>query len=426
MSFTNKYTLLFFACLFPAFAFANNRINAQVRDTTATLIIADPLQSNMVVQQDKPFKVWGHAPTGKTVTIKASWLAGAVTVTADNANRFLGIITVPAVKKSDYTKQTITITCGTDKAILNNLLIGDVWFCSGQSNMQFAMSGLEDADKKIDSVNNPAIRLLLVKFSWHAVPVDTIPGKWAECSPKSVRDFSAVAYYFADELQKTLDIPVGVIYSGIGGSKTQAYVAQDVLAADSVLNAKYLQPFYKTDTYKQNRVEKFDFGTTSYPYLIYNGMIYPFFNLSIKGILWYQGESNREQRDEYVRLNYTLINSWRKNFAQGDLPFYYVQVAPHAYQKLDSTLNDYAFFREEQEKISQLANTAMVITMDVGNKDNIHPKNKKPVGLRLAYTALNRTYGMLDVDYRGPHYDFTTFVKRGAIVYFQPGTTTGG
>ncbi|AMR30626.1 hypothetical protein A0256_03900 [Mucilaginibacter sp. PAMC 26640] len=422
-----KFKLLLLFVTLPVFVFAKYPTQSTIsRDTTAGLIITDALQNSMVVQQNKPFKVWGHAPAGKVVTIKASWLNEPVTVMADSAKNFLGIINVPAAKKGDYTKQRLTVISGPNKVVLQNLLIGDVWFCSGQSNMQFPMRDLVDGAKKIDSVNNPYIRLLSVNFNWKSVTVDTIAGRWAECNPKTLKDFSAVGYYFANEIQARLDIPIGVIYSGIGGSVTQAYVARDVLEADSVLKAKYLEPFYKTDAYKNNQLNGFSWSTTSYPYLIYNAMIYPFFNLSIKGILWYQGESNREQRDEYVKLNYTLIESWRKSFAQGSLPFYYVQVAPHAYGKLDSTLNDCAFFREAQEKIAKRSNTAMVVTMDIGDKDDIHPKNKKPVGLRLAYTALNRTYDMQDVAYLGPHYHHAIFTRHQAIIYFGEGTMAGG
>lgn len=155
-------------------------------------------------------------------------------------------------------------------------------------------------------------------------------------------------------------------------------------------------------------------------------MIYPFFNLSIKGILWYQGESNRFERDDYLKLNYTMITTWRKNFAQGDLPFYYAQVAPFAYKRLDSTLTDYAFFRETQEKISKLSNTAMVVTMDVGDPNEIHPKNKKAVALRFARVALNRTYNMLDVNYKGPDFDYAEYSKHKAVVHFEPGSVTTG
>ncbi|GAB3931369.1 sialate O-acetylesterase [Mucilaginibacter myungsuensis] len=419
-----RYIVILLILLFPGLLSA--QIRANVVDTASALIVADPLQSNMVIQQNKPFKVWGHAPAGKIVTVKASWLTVPVSVQADRANKFMAIINVPAIQKGNYTKHSIGVTYDSKNVILDNLLIGDVWFCSGQSNMQFAVREIADPQKHIDSAVHPNIRLLNVRFTWKIKPTDTIPGKWLECSPQNVRDFSAVGYYFAREIQRKLDIPIGVIYSGIGGSVTQAYLAQDVMAADPLLKAKYLDPFYQTDAYKKSDLEKFTFGTTSYPYLIYNGMIYPFFNLSVKGILWYQGESNREQRDEYVKLNQTMIESWRKGFGQGSLPFYYVQVAPHAYGKMDTTLNDYAFFREQQERIATLNNTAMVTTMDVGDKDDIHPKNKKPIGLRLAYTALNQTYAQLDIAYRGPQYSHAVYGKQKATVYFEPGTTDKG
>ncbi|RYY30181.1 MAG: sialate O-acetylesterase [Sphingobacteriaceae bacterium] len=416
-----KITVLILLSLLPVAVFAG-----RVNDTVTTLTVAQPLQSNMVVQQNKPFKVWGHLQAGKKITIKADWLTDAIMVTADKSNNFTGIITVPAIQKGDFSKHAITVESGPEKVTLNNLLIGDVWFCSGQSNMAFAVRELADPDKEMAAAHYPNIRLLGVKFNFKTEPTENITGNWTECSPASVKDFSAIGYFYAVELQKQLSIPIGVIYSGVGGSVAQAYVARDVLAKDSLLNEAYLLPFYKKDSYKKNTLNSFDWGTTSYPYLIYNAMIYPFFNLSIKGFLWYQGESNREQRDSYVKLNYTLIESWRKNFAQGNLPFYYVQVAPYSYDKMDAALNDYAFFREEQEKISKLGNTAMAVTMDVGEPKNIHPKDKKPVAERLARIALNRTYNRLNVDYKGPHFDYAEFSKNKAVVHFEPESVTRG
>lgn len=152
----------------------------------------------------------------------------------------------------------------------------------------------------------------------------------------------------------------------------------------------------------------------------------PFTNLSIKGFTWYQGESNRMERESYTRLTQTMIESWRKNFGQGDLPFYYVQVAPFWYDKADSTLADYAFFREAQEKISELNNTEMVLTMDVGEARDLHPKNKKPIGVRFAKTALNRDYGMLDISYLAPSYECVVFDKKKATIHFKPETVKSG
>ncbi|WP_164849914.1 sialate O-acetylesterase [Mucilaginibacter limnophilus] len=380
----------------------------------------------MVIQQNKPFKIWGHIKAGETVIIKADWQENGVTVKSDASNKFLALINVPAIKRGDYTKHNIKITAGKEEIVLANLLIGDVWFCSGQSNMQFAMREVEGAQTAMKAADKPNIRVLGVKFSWHDKPSETFEGKWQECSPESVREFSAIGYFYAAELQNKLDIPIGVIYSGVGGSVAQAYVAEDVLAADSLLKETYLTPFHKGDAYTKSDLNKFTFGTTSYPYLIYNGMIYPFQNLSIKGFLWYQGESNRSERESYVRLTSTLITSWRERFAQGDLPFYYVQVAPYAYQKMDSTLNDYAFFREKQEQLSRVSNTAMVVTMDVGDPNDIHPKNKQPIALRLARVALNLTYNQLNVIYKGPHFNYAVYNKNKVVIHFEPGTVTGG
>ncbi len=155
-------------------------------------------------------------------------------------------------------------------------------------------------------------------------------------------------------------------------------------------------------------------------------MIYPFRHLSIRGFCWYQGESNRMERESYTLLTQSLIRSWRRAFGQGDLPFYYVQVAPFFYDQPDSTLADYAFFREAQEKIATLPNTGMVITMDVGESRNLHPINKKPVGERLAAVALNREYGADSVVYRGPQYRWLEIRGREAIVHFETGTVAGG
>lgn len=408
-------------CAAPFFVFATEN-----QDTITRLSVTSPLQSNMVVQQNKAFKVWGHMQAGKTVSVKADWLSNAVVVVADKSNNYMAIIDVPAIQKGDFTKHQLTVASQDQQIVLSNLLIGDVWFCSGQSNMAFAVRELADPEKVMAAANYPNIRLLGVKFNFRTEPIENITGSWAECSAASVKDFSAIGYFYAVELQKQLNIPIGVIYSGVGGSVTQAYVAQDILEKDPVLNEAYLQPFYKKDSYIKNTLNKFDWGTTSYPYLIYNAMIYPFFNLSVKGFLWYQGESNREQRDKYLRLNYSLIESWRKNFGQGNLPFYYVQVAPYSYDKMDATLNDYAFFREEQEKISRLSNTAMAVTMDIGDPKNIHPKNKQPVADRLARIAFNRSYNMLDIAYQGPHFDYAEFSKNRAVVHFEPASVAGG
>ncbi|MCW3092488.1 MAG: Sialate O-acetylesterase [Ferruginibacter sp.] len=390
------------------------------------LQFADVLQSNMVLQQNKPFKVWGRAVAGQSVKIKADWMNNEVIVRAENDSSFVGIIVMPVAKENDFTKHELSIESNGEKVILNNLLIGDVWFCSGQSNMQFSMKEIKDSAIEVPAANYPNIRLFSAALNFSASPINNINGKCVECSPKTVLNFSAVGYSFGKELYNNLRIPIGLIFSGIGASSAQAYVPQDVLAADTMLNRVYLQPYLNSDKSKEKIDGGFSFEKVTRPFLLYNAIIHPFINLSVKGFCWYQGESNRNERESYTRLTQALIKSWRQNFAQDNLPFYYVQVAPFYYNKEDPVLADYAFFREAQENIATLNNTAMVLTMDVGESKNLHPKNKKPVGVRLAKTALNRTYGKLDVLYQGPQYDYMEIQKKKIVIHFSKQSVAGG
>lgn len=402
------------------------------------LSLASPLQSNMVIQQDKPFTVWGRAAPGDAVRINADWLPGSVTVHADDSGSFSAIINVPAVNRGDFHEHSLTVACGSELVTLSHVLIGEVWFCSGQSNMQFSMSTVLDSTADIAAANYPSMRLFNAGLNFSDHPLEAINGAWVPCSPKTVRGFSAVGYYFGRRLQQALDVPVGVIFSGIGASAAQAYLPRDVLAADTLLDHRYLEPYLQGPHGHEAVDGGFSFEKVTRPFLLYNAMIHPFRHLSIRGFCWYQGESNRMERASYTWLMQTMIRAWRRAFGQGDLPFYYVQVAPYFYDQPDSTLADYAFFREAQEKIATVPNTGMVITMDVGESRNLHPINKKPVGERLAATALNREYGFADTVYRGPQYGWFEVGGHGAVdahdavgahdavIHFEPGTVSGG
>ena len=389
------------------------------------LKFADPLTDNMVVQQNQAFTVWGSAAPDQEVSINADWTS-KITVEADKNGGFKGIIPVPAIKSGDFTTHVLSISDGKDTQELSNILIGDLWICSGQSNMQFAMKEVVNAEKEIAKVNEPNIRLFNTGLNFSNEPIQNVSGQWEEASPKTVKDFSAVGYYFGKSLSDSLNIPIGLLFTGIGASAAQAYVPQEVLANDAVLDSVYLQPYLQSEKSKEKIDGGFSFEKVTRPFLLYNALIYPFTNLSVKGITWYQGESNRNERGEYTHLMYKMIESWRKAFGQGNLPFYYVQVAPFFYHLLHPTHPDYAFFREAQENISKLDNTEMVLTMDVGEAKNLHPKNKKPVGERLARTALNRTYGQLDIAYRGPHFESVDFENGKATVHFEPQTIKSG
>ena len=384
------------------------------------------LQNGMVIQQNHPFIVWGHGDAGAVVTIYADWMTTATMVTADTSGNFLGIIPVPAIHPGDYRPHHLSVAAGTDNITLNDVLIGEVWLCSGQSNMQFALKEATDSAAEVAAARYPHLHLLNVGLNFSAAPCDSFSGKWVECTPATAAGFSAVGYFFGRELLRTLDVPVGIVFSGIGASAAQAYVPEPVLAADTELNRVYLQPYLSSPRSKEVINGGFSFEKVTRPFLLYNALIYPLRRMSIKGICWYQGEANRLERASYTRLTQALILSWRQTFAQGNLPFYYVQVAPYFLDHEDSTLADYAFFREAQAAVSTLSNTAMITTIDVGEAKNLHPHNKKPIGIRLARTALNRTYGMMDTVYRGPQYQRLEIHGKEAIVYFEPGTTAGG
>lgn len=394
--------------------------------TDVSLKFADPLTDNMVIQQNKPFKVWGKAPAGQKVKISADWLPSPTIVEAGEDGSFIGLIQVPIAQSGDFSKHRLSLESGGQSTSLENLLIGDVWFCSGQSNMQFGMDEVINSEKEIARANYPNIRLFSAGLNFSNEPLNTINGKWVACSPETVKKFSAVGYYFGQYLHEALNIPIGLIFTGIGASAAQAYVTQQVLAVDPVLDSAYLQPYLQSERSREVIDGGFSFEKVTRPFLLYNAIIHPFTNLSIKGICWYQGESNRHERESYTRLTHAMINSWRKAFAQENLPFYYVQVAPFFYDIEDPTLADYAFFREAQEKIRTLNNTEMVVTMDVGEAKDLHPKNKKPIGERLAKVALNRTYGKLEVAYRGPQFQSVAFDGRSAIVSFDPETVKNG
>jgi sialate O-acetylesterase len=390
------------------------------------LQLGSGLQDNMVIQQHRPLTIWGRAAAGATVQIRPDWLPDGVTVRADGAGSFAGIVDVPAIRSGDYRPHTVEVISGDTQVILHNILIGEVWLCSGQSNMQFSMKEVTDSTREVAAAGHPNLRLLNVGLNFSASPIDSFAGKWVECSPVTAKDFSAVGYYFGRELQETLNVPVGIIFSGIGASAAQAYVPQPILMADTQLSRLYLQPYLNSPRSKESINGGFSFEKVTRPFLLYNAIIYPLRHISLRGICWYQGEANRKERESYTRLTRALIQSWRDLFGQGELPFYYVQVAPFFLDKEDPELADYAFFREAQEKVSALNNTAMITTIDVGEAKNLHPHNKKPIGIRLARTALNRSYGRLDTVWRGPQYQHMEIEGKKIRLFFEPGTTSGG
>ncbi|WP_190300433.1 sialate O-acetylesterase [Rufibacter hautae] len=385
----------------------------------------------MVVQQGKPFTMWGTASAGDTITLAVDWNISPVQVVADVSGRWKGQVPVPEVKPGDFSAHTITVSCKKESLTLSNILIGEVWLCSGQSNMDMELKpalpwlrGVLDYEKEIAAAAYPAIRLINIENNFKKTPQENAKGTWLVCSPQTAGDFSGVAYFYGRELLQKLQVPIGLVVSSVGGSACQAWTSREALESDPEVKAKYLTPYDLSPQAQESldsikTLEKL-FEVLARPTLLYNAMIHPLKDLSVRGFLWYQGESNKKDGSAYTRLCTAMVEGWRKDFNQGDLPFYYVQVTPYNWEEKDSTATYYAKLREAQDAMLQVKNTGMAVTMNIGEVNDIHPRNKKDVGLRLAKIALAKNYAQPEVVYLGPK--FREYKVRGkkVMVSFLP------
>lgn len=310
--------------------------------TPVNFTIANNLQSNMVIQRNKSLTVWGTAKALSKITIKTSWLADSIITTANVSGVWTASINVD---NANALSQTITATVASGKSInLKNILIGDVWVCSGQSNMVMQVDsispfqGVINYKTEIAAANYPNIRVLTLQTDYEANPVDTLsnPALWTVCSPQTAGNISGVAYYFARKLNTDLNVPIGIIVSAVDGTSCEAWTNEAAFQANTYL-ASYSGINNATE--------------------LYNGMINPLKDLSISGFIWYQGENNKNNNpvSDYTKLNSALIVGWRTIFNQGNLPFYLVQMPPFAQDYFattplggDLTKDSYAKFREAQ------------------------------------------------------------------------------
>ncbi len=391
---------------------------------TTPAIISD----NMVLQANTDTPIWGKAEPNSKITITCSWNHKTVKVDADEQGKWTAKVKTP--KKGE--KLTIKITCGEESKTISNILIGDVWLCSGQSNMELKLKVSSDADNELPRANLQGIRLFSVEGTPAEKPLDDCKGRWVECNSVTAAEFSAVGYYFGKELHEKLKTPIGLINSSSGGSTAQAWMSKETLQNNPVLN-KFLVDDANNQAHKEFYEKKYapaykkwrdgvmkavaehkpapkqpilpnEIRVKYRPCLVYNAMIHPIVPFAIKGVAWYQGESNRESGNVYDKLFQTLITSWRSEWNQGEFPFYYVQLP--VYGKIDPNNAKWTLIRQAQLKtLYAVPNTGMAVTMDVGEANDIHPKNKKPVGHRLALWALAKTYGVKNIVYSGPLYD---------------------
>lgn len=362
--------------LFALFAF-NTNMYAKI---TLPSVFAD----NMVLQQNSDVAIWGWSDPGETVKIVTSWnTKDTIKVKADNSSEWKTTIrTIGA--GGPYSIQIL----GNGGVKLNNVMLGEVWICSGQSNMEMSVNWkLINGEEEAAKASNPNIRIFHVQKIGAEYPQQTCNATWTMCTPETMRATSATGYFFARELQQKLNVPVGIIVSAWGGTPAEVWIEKSRIENNPELNkAKYSEKF---DWWPGNA------GT------LYNSMIYPFVPYGIAGAIWYQGESNCGNYPVYSQLMKTLIENWRADFKK-DFPFYLVQIAPYTYG--DKGTSEY--IREQQEIVSKtVPNTRMVVISDlVDNIKDIHPKDKLNVGKRLANYALAETYKQNIGAYKSPAY----------------------
>jgi sialate O-acetylesterase len=375
--------------------------------------IASILQSNMVIQRDKPSKIWGTAKAASVITLTASW--NNALVTATSTAQGIWEASIPAAP-ANALPQTLSIATPNQTTItLNNILLGDVWVCSGQSNMNMpvgtlapSFGGVENYAAEITAANYPQIRSFTVKEAYEPNPTTDFSNRasWVTCSPDNTATLSATAYFFARKLHTDLNVPIGIIVSAVNGSWCETWTNKTALQNDPLISGYIGQ--HQSST-------------------LFNGMISPLTNLAIKGFTWYQGENNQKMvpLSDYAKLNAALIKGWRAAFNQGELPFYYVQITPFDDNDSNPTLNYLAKFRETQALVrTSVPGAGMVVTMDAGEVTNHHPKYKRQVGERLALLALNNAYGK-PVQSTGPQYASFTQSGNTVTITFVSGTATG-
>jgi sialate O-acetylesterase len=355
------------------------------------------ISSNMVLQRNSTITLWGWADAEEEISIAASWLDEPINTVADDEGQWR----VRARTTNSKEQQTIGITSDASDILLENVLFGEVWLASGQSNMQQSLQGYIGqptigSQQAIAHADNDNLRLFTIARAADTTPRDKIGGhtSWQSATPASVKHFSVVAYFYGQQLQEILDVPVGMIHSSWGGSLVEAWMSTESLSPIKEVDLTGL------DLERGNR----------FPTVLFNAMISPLVPYTIKGALWYQGEANASRPEEYVKLFPAMVKDWRARWGIGDFPFYYAQIAPFQYDWGDSDRAEVdhlvARMREAQVQCLELIpNSGMAVLMDIGHETVIHPPRKKEVADRLLYNALNKTYGYTAVDYSGPVYD---------------------
>lgn len=418
----------------------------------AEIIISPYFGSNGVLQREKPVPIWGSAIPGEAVTLE--FADQQVTATADERGHWV-VTLIPMPVSAEGRPLTIRGSQSETPVELSNIVVGDVWFCSGQSNMAWTVQNSDDFEAELAAADYPLIRYFRVEDHSAAEPQQSIGGtnwrvttpgtNFAGDNPTITRVHSAVAYFFARDVFNETGIPIGLITAARGGTPIESWMSVESMQAspwwndiESIWQArldrypqdvarfeKQLAEWQEAATAaeangseppRQPRTPEVIPGGRFMPGGLYNGMVHPFFPMAIRGILWYQGESNAGRHQAYADLFPTMIRDWRQSFQQGNLPFYFVQLAN--FIPRDRTGQSWAFLREAQLAALALPNTGVAIAVDVGDPTNVHPGNKQAVGNRLARLALAHLEGR-DMPWSGPVVESIKFSPTSATVTFS-------
>ena len=358
---------------------------------------------NMVLQQDSNVFIWGWSKSNSQVSINVSWNKKTFKVKSDSKGKWLFKVKTPKPSKS----HKISIKSGDQRVVISNILMGEVWLASGQSNMQMSLDGYRNepvfgANDAIAKSNNSKIRFFTVERNTSEIPLEDLEGKWSISNQENSPSFSAVGYSFAKYLNTVLDVPVAIIHSSWGGTPAEAWTDSKSLNNDFV----------------KSEIKNHGGRAIDEPSSLYNAMINPLINFRVKGAIWYQGESNVSRASNYAKLKNSLIEGWRRAWNQGSFPFYFVQISPYKYDGNDKSSS--AFLREAQlNTMFNTSNTGMVVSLDVGDENSIHPPRKFILGKRLAYWALNKDYGLSTVEFSGPVFKSLEIKENKVLLKFD-------
>lgn len=357
---------------------------------------------NMVLQQQAEVALWGSAKANAQIIITTSWSKEKYHAKAGTDGKWSGKIKTP-VAGGPF---EMSISDG-EKLTLKNILIGEVWFCSGQSNMEMALRGnsspILNAAEIILNADQPNLRLFKVKREVSATERNDVDGAWQEASSETARDFSALAFQYGQILQRKLKVPVGIVVASVGGTGVEAW-----------MSSSSLKPFPEVKV--RSNLDSAS-NTQRYPTVLFNGMVAPIAGYGIKGFLWFQGESNRHNPERYEHYFPAMVASWRQRWGLGDIPFYYIQITPYAGK--DKTRSGPRLREAQLKSAETIPNAGMVVALDVGMETDVHAMDKTTLAQRASYWALGHTYGIKGIAYQSPQLKKIQIDSQAVILTFD-------